>query len=48
MDESFGPRLDYVIKPEDIVPGGKMHWAVEAGFPQTVGQILAFSIQQPH
>ena len=31
VDESFGPRLDYVIKPEDIVPGGKMYWAVEAG-----------------
>ena len=40
VDESFGPRLDYVIKPEDIVPGGKMYWAVEAGFPQTAGQIL--------
>ena len=41
VDESFGPRLDYVIQPEDIVPGGRMYWAVEAGFPQTPGQILS-------
>jgi len=40
VDESFGPRLDYVVQAEDIVPGGKLYWAVEAGFPQTVGQIL--------
>ncbi|HCC71723.1 MAG TPA: hypothetical protein DEQ09_11305, partial [Bacteroidales bacterium] len=40
VDESFGPELDYVVKAEDIQPGGKMYWAIEAGFPQTVGQIL--------
>lgn len=40
VDESFGPALDYVIKAEDIQPGGKMYWAVQAGFPQTVGEIL--------
>ena len=41
VDESFGPELDYVIKPEDILPDGKMYWAVQAGFPQTAGQILS-------
>jgi len=41
VDESFGPELDYVIKAEDIQPGGRMYWAVQAGFPQTVGQILS-------
>ncbi|GAH82719.1 unnamed protein product, partial [marine sediment metagenome] len=40
VDESFGPRLDYVVQSADIQPGGKLYWAVEAGFPQTVGQIL--------
>ncbi len=40
VDESFGPELDYVIKAEDIQPGGRMYWAVQAGFPQTVGEIL--------
>ncbi|HDZ40695.1 MAG TPA: SusC/RagA family TonB-linked outer membrane protein [Bacteroidetes bacterium] len=40
VDESFGPELDYVVKAEDIQPGGKLYWAVEAGFPQTVGEIL--------
>ena len=40
VDESFGPRLDYTVQPEDIVPGGKLYWAVEAGFPQTAGSIL--------
>ncbi len=40
VDESFGPRLDYTVQAEDIVPGGKLYWAIEAGFPQTVGQIL--------
>lgn len=41
VDESFGPELDYIVKAEDIQPGGKLYWAIEAGFPQTVGQILA-------
>ncbi len=41
VDESFGPRLDYIVKPEDIVPGGKLYWAIEAGFPQTAGTILS-------
>jgi TonB-linked SusC/RagA family outer membrane protein len=41
VDESFGPRLDYTVQPEDIVPGGKLYWAVEAGFPQSAGQILS-------
>ncbi len=41
VDESFGPRLDYVVQAGDIVPGGKLDWAVQAGFPQTVGQILS-------
>ncbi|MDO6518714.1 SusC/RagA family TonB-linked outer membrane protein [Zobellia uliginosa] len=41
VDESFGPRLDYEVQAEDIVPGGKLYWAVEAGFPQTPGQILS-------
>lgn len=40
VDESFGPRLDYRVKAEDIVPGGKLYWAIQAGFPQTVGEIL--------
>ncbi len=40
VDESFGPRLDYIVKPEDIVPGGKLYWAIDAGFPQTAGNIL--------
>ncbi len=40
VDESFGPRLDYTVRAEDIVPGGKLYWAVQAGFPQTAGQIL--------
>lgn len=40
VDESFGPRLDYEVQPEDIVPGGKLYWAIEAGFPQTPGEIL--------
>jgi len=40
VDESFGPRLDYTVKAEDIVSGGKLYWAVQAGFPQTAGQIL--------
>lgn len=41
VDESFGPPLDYVVQAEDIAPGGKLYWAVEAGFPQTVGEILS-------
>jgi len=41
VDESFGPRLDYVVKAEDIQPGGRLYWAIEAGFPQTVGEILS-------
>lgn len=41
VDESFGPRLDYTVQAEDIVPGGKLYWAVEAGFPQTPGEILS-------
>ncbi|MEX1240321.1 MAG: SusC/RagA family TonB-linked outer membrane protein [Cyclobacteriaceae bacterium] len=40
VDESFGPRLDYVVQPDDIQPGGKLYWAIQAGFPQTPGQIL--------
>jgi TonB-linked SusC/RagA family outer membrane protein len=40
VDESFGPELDYIIKAEDIQPGGRMYWAVQAGFPQNVGDIL--------
>ncbi|MHA7942389.1 SusC/RagA family TonB-linked outer membrane protein [Formosa sp. 3Alg 14/1] len=40
VDESFGPELDYVVQPGDIAPGGKLYWAVEAGFPQTPGEIL--------
>ncbi|RTE53901.1 SusC/RagA family TonB-linked outer membrane protein [Arenibacter aquaticus] len=40
VDESFGPRLDYVVQAEDIAPGGKLYWAIEAGFPQTPGEIL--------
>jgi len=40
VDESFGPKLDYVVQAEDIVPGGDLYWAIEAGFDQTVGQIL--------
>ena len=40
VDESFGPRLDYRLKPEDIVAGGKYYWAVQAGFPQKAGEIL--------
>jgi len=40
VDESFGPRLDYRVQAADIVPGGKLYWAVQAGFPQTVGEIL--------
>jgi TonB-linked SusC/RagA family outer membrane protein len=40
VDESFGPRLDYTVKAEDIAPGGKLEWAVAAGFPQTAGSIL--------
>lgn len=41
VDESFGPELDYVVQAEDIAPGGKLEWAVNAGFPQTVGEILS-------
>lgn len=41
VDESFGPRLDYRLKAEDIVAGGKYYWAVEAGFPQKAGEILS-------
>ncbi|MCK0156492.1 SusC/RagA family TonB-linked outer membrane protein [Cellulophaga sp. F20128] len=41
VDESFGPRLDYRVQADDITPGGKLYWAVEAGFPQTVGEILS-------
>ena len=40
VDESFGPRLDYTVQAGDIAPGGKLYWAIEAGFPQTPGQIL--------
>ncbi|HRQ49651.1 MAG TPA: SusC/RagA family TonB-linked outer membrane protein [Agriterribacter sp.] len=40
VDESFGPRLDYRVQAEDILPGGKLYWAVQAGFPQTAGEIL--------
>ncbi len=40
VDESWGPRLDYIVKTEDIVPGGKLYWAIEAGYPQTAGEIL--------
>ena len=41
VDESFGPELDYIVQAGDIEPGGKLRWAVDAGFPQTVGQILS-------
>jgi TonB-linked SusC/RagA family outer membrane protein len=40
VDESFGPELDYVVQAEDIAPGGKLYWAIEAGVPQTVGEIF--------
>ena len=40
VDESFGPRLDYTVQAEDILPGGRLFWAVEAGFPQTPGTLL--------
>ena len=40
VDESYGPRLDYVVQAEDIEPDGKLYWAIRAGFPQTVGEIL--------
>jgi TonB-linked SusC/RagA family outer membrane protein len=40
VDESFGPKLDYIVKQEDIQLGGDLYWTVGAGIPQTVGQIL--------
>jgi len=40
VDESFGPRLDYTVQAGDIVPGGRLYWAVEAGFPQTPGELF--------
>ena len=40
VDESYGPELDYTVKTEDIQPGGRLYWAIEAGFPQTPGQVL--------
>ncbi len=40
VDESSGPRLDYIVKAEDLLPGGSLYWTVTAGIPQTVGQIL--------
>ncbi|MDX2445014.1 MAG: SusC/RagA family TonB-linked outer membrane protein, partial [Bacteroidales bacterium] len=41
IDESWGPALDYVVQAEDLAPGGKLEWAVDAGYPQTAGQILS-------
>ena len=40
IDESWGPPLDYIVQAEDLQPGGKLEWAVDAGYPQTVGQVL--------
>ncbi len=40
IDESWGPELDYIVQAEDLQPGGKLEWAVNAGYPQTVGQVL--------
>lgn len=41
IDESWGPPLDYIVQAEDLAAGGKLEWAVNAGYPQTVGQILS-------
>jgi TonB-linked SusC/RagA family outer membrane protein len=41
VDESFGPKLDYVVQAEDIAPGGDLYWAIEAGYDQIVGEILS-------
>ena len=40
VDESWGPRLDYIVKAEDLVAGGELFWTIAAGIPQTVGQTL--------
>jgi TonB-linked SusC/RagA family outer membrane protein len=40
VDESTGPRLDYIVKAEDLLPGGELYWTVVAKIPQTVGQLL--------
>jgi TonB-linked SusC/RagA family outer membrane protein len=40
IDESWGPPLDYIVKAEDLQPGGKLYWTVTEGIPQTVGKVL--------
>jgi len=49
IDESWGPRLDYVVQPGDLDPptdptdpstAGRLYWTVVEGIPQTVGQLL--------
>ncbi len=49
VDESWGPELNYKVKAEDLLPGGKYYWTqdtnpdtklVESPIPQTVGQTL--------
>ncbi|MCX6328830.1 MAG: SusC/RagA family TonB-linked outer membrane protein [Bacteroidia bacterium] len=49
VDESWGPPMDYIVKAEDLLPGGKLYWTVdplgELGvdippIPQTVGTTL--------
>src|SRR5450759_1727026 len=49
VDESWGPRLNYAVKAEDLQPGGSLYWTqdtdpatavLSAPIPQTVGQTL--------
>ncbi len=49
VDESWGPPLNYIVKAEDLQPGGKLYWTQDADpltrvlpqpIPQTVGQTL--------
>ena len=32
--------MDYIVKAEDLQPGGQLYWAAGYGIPQTVGQTL--------
>src|SRR5450759_2926088 len=49
VDESWGPRLNYALKAEDLQPGGSLYWTQNTDpntglltepIPQTVGQTL--------
>ncbi|KPK87859.1 MAG: hypothetical protein AMS27_01250 [Bacteroides sp. SM23_62_1] len=44
VDESWGPPLDYIVKGQDLLPGGKLSWTDTwwyGDIHQTAGKLLA-------